>query len=121
MPPQTEGWRDLSKWERETLERMLQEAFDGRDALLTQLASARVRTIDEEGSVQFDAPLVDTSQGPRYRNPVVARGQDQDGIPIEMVLLVGEDGRINELDIWKGDGSAIRKRPKASSLQIVIR
>src|SRR5947208_14859672 len=117
MPSQKESWRSLSKWERETLDRMLQEPVEGRDELRAQLNSARVRTIDETGSLRFQA----SANSGADQNPVIARGEDQDRIPIEMLLLVGEDGRIAELDIWKGDGSPIERRPEPSSLRILIR
>lgn len=117
MAPPTDQWRKLSKWERETLERMLQEAFTGRDALREQLSGARVRTIDEEGSLRFEGSA-DTAG---YWNPVIARGEDRDGIPIEVLLLVDEDERLNELDIWKGDGSPITRKPEPANLQILVR
>jgi hypothetical protein len=95
---------------------MLERPFDGRDTLLAQLTTARVRTIDEEGSLRFEG----AEQTVHYSNPVTARGVDEDNVPIEMLLLVGKDGRINELDIWKGDGSPIKQKPTASSLEILL-
>jgi hypothetical protein len=48
-----EDWRALLPEERELIERMLSEPFPGRDELLAQLSGAKVRTIDEDGSLSF--------------------------------------------------------------------
>ena len=114
MPSPENGWRDLSRWEREVLERMLEQPFDGRDALREQLARARVRRVDDEGSLSIEG----ATPTEHYWPAVTARGEDADGIAIEMILLVGDDDRINELDVWKGDGSPIKQMPKPSALEI---
>jgi hypothetical protein len=99
---------------------MLEEPFEGRGALRAQLKHARVRTIDPGGSLEFEVPE-SSSDPPHYSNPVIARGVDEDQVPIEMLLLVDEEGRIAELDVWKGDGSVIKKLPPVASLQILVR
>ena len=116
MPDQE--WRKLSKHEREILERMLQEPFPRADELRRQLASARVKTLDDDGSLGFDT-ATDVTPGTGYESPVTAVGQDQDGVHIEMGLLV-QDGKLSELDVWKGDGSAIHKWPSVSDVQVLI-
>ena len=110
--------RPLSQLEREYLDRLLSAEFTGRAELIEQVRSARVRTIDSDGSIQIE-PHTTTLATVVNRIPVEAEATDEDGVPIYF-LLHAVDGRVQELEIYKADGSLIRKRPSAEELQVVV-
>lgn len=109
-------FRELTTQERELLYRLLEEPFPGQAEIKLQLTHAQVRQIDPDGSLEFRV-----SSGPNAtvtdRVPVVAEYDDDDGVPVQILLHV-VDGKISELDIWKGDGSPIRERLKVVGLRI---
>ena len=97
---------------------MLADPFPGAHELRQQAAAARVRSIDAEGSIAFDS-AADVPAGTGYQSPVTAIAEDEDGVQIEMGLLV-RDGKLSELDVWKGDGSPIKKWPSAARVQVLV-
>lgn len=104
------AWRQPTDNERRLIEKLLSRDFPGRDALRVQLEAAHVLTIDKEGSLQFRAsgPSADV------KHRVLAEGYylDRDGVengPVVNVLLHVVDGMLNELEIYKDDGSAVER------------
>lgn len=110
-------YRAQTKWERGLFDRLLESSFSGRDQLKAQLREAVVRKIDENGGL---AILVTT--GPKAevlrRVPVEAECSDADGIMIHFLLHVIE-GTAKELEIYKEDGSPIKKMPQVDALRVV--
>jgi hypothetical protein len=97
--------------------RLLEPQFTGRDELRQQLSGALVRTLDEEGSLEFQiasGPLADADS-------VVMNGayNDVDGVPVELLLHV-HAGKLAEFEIYKADGSAIRRRPDPGELELFV-
>jgi hypothetical protein len=97
--------RELSDKERSIVERLLQGAFPGAIELRRQLENARVRTIDENGSLEFVDVSGDRAAVDR-RVPTEAEAIDRDGVGIHILLhVVG--GKLHELEIYKEDGSPL--------------
>jgi len=111
--------RLLNDYERVILSRLLSCEFAGRDAIASQLESARARQIDDTGSVELTTVSA-TAAGVVTRLPVEAQCLDEDGVPISIMLFV-VNGFISELEFSKADGSAIRKMPDPEALDVFAR
>lgn len=101
-------WRDLTKNERQLIERLLTKDFPGVEALRSQLETARASAIDAEGSLQFrvSGPLAAVQQ----RVPTEGYYFDTEGVefrPAVNVLLHVIEGKLHELEVYKDDGSEI--------------
>ena len=108
--------RDLNEREKYVLDRMLREDFQGRNEVAEQIRNAQVEGIDENGSVAFRVTSAVTADV-RYAVPVEASADDSDGISIHFLLHV-RDGRVHELEIYKDDGSPIRRWPPVDNLEL---
>jgi hypothetical protein len=113
--------RELTSVERALVERLLEAAFDGRDALRMQFATAAVtaegyrdtRTIRLK--LAPDAPAASTG----LRVPVEGATPDVDGMPIAVLLHV-VDGHATELEIYRVDGNPLQGPPAARTLVVAI-
>ncbi len=115
-------YRQPTDEELKLINRMLDADFIGAKELKQQLAGMLVRTLDEGtdnyGSIELklaDSNFVRVEK----RVPVVARAHDADGTPIEVLLHI-IDGRLNEIEIIKFDGTPILNRPEASEYIISL-
>lgn len=102
------AWRQLTDRERRLVEKLLSPEFPGCEALRSQLETARVSAIDADGSLQFrvSGPSAEVEQ----RVPTEGYYFDaEDGglRPAVHVLLHVVDGRLDELEVYKDDGSPI--------------
>ena len=104
--------------ERQFLDRLLEIDFPGRNDLLDIMADLQVRTLDENGSLglvcssPLEARVVKTV-------PVEAEVTDEDGYTIHILLHMLK-GRPYELEIYKDDGSDVKKAPHPSSLELIV-
>jgi hypothetical protein len=104
--------------ERSLLERLLEAEFPGRDELAPMVRNLLVRTIDEEGGLEVrsnvsgEAPVV-------KRIPVEAEARDADGFRVHALLHV-VSGRPVELEIYKDDGSAVKRMPPALAFELIV-
>jgi hypothetical protein len=104
--------------ERELLRRLLEANFPGRDELVPMFEQIEVRTLDELGGLELRsrapgrAPVV-------KRVPVEAEAKDEDGYLIHVLLHV-VDGRPTELEIFKDDGSCVRRMPAPSAFELMV-
>jgi hypothetical protein len=110
--------RPLSAPERAYLDRLMSADFAGRREIMLQIASALARTIDSEGSIELQ-PQVTVAAPVQKRVPVEAEGLDVDGVPIYFLLHV-VDSRVHELEIYKADGSTIRRLPDPQELTVTV-
>lgn len=112
-------FRSLSELEKELLEKLLGEDFDGRAAIGSQVDGCLVRRIDESGSLEFklrpSSPTADVSS----RVPVEAEGIDIDGVKIHILVHVVE-GKISELEIYREDGQAVKQLPLPRQLCTLV-
>ena len=112
------SFRELTAWERQILDRLVQANFPGRDEVAEQMKNCLVRTLDEHGCLEFD--IRTDLKVPIVRGiPVEAEGRDDDGVQI-CVLLHVVDGKVKELEIFKVDGSPMLRMPKASELDVFV-
>jgi hypothetical protein len=111
--------RPLNDYERLILARLLSCEFAGRDAIASQLGSARAHPIDDSGSVELTTNVA-TAAEVVARLPVEAQCLDEDGVPISIMLFV-VNGFISELEFSKADGSAIKKMPDSAALDVFAR
>jgi hypothetical protein len=110
-------FRDFTTHEQGIIDRLLEKAFPGRDEICEQMKKCLVRTIDEDESLEF---LVQSNVKAKVKRriPVEAEFQDADGVLIHLLLHV-VDGKVNELEIYKEDGSPIIESPAPSELKVV--
>lgn len=110
-------FREQTEWERAVFCKLLEAPFPGRDALKVQLNRARVRTLDQEGSLDIEASDPQRAEvGGRV--PVEADYVDADGFRIHFLLHVVE-GIASELEIFKDGSNAIISLPPPEKLQLV--
>jgi len=112
-------FREPSPTERGLIQRLLEADFAGKSELANQLASCRVREIDSDGSLEFELAACYDPAPVAKRIPVEGDGVDEDGIHVHVLLHV-VNGFVKELEIYKDDGSPIRRMPKARDLALVV-
>jgi hypothetical protein len=115
-------YRQPSGEELELLMRMLDANFTGAEELKCQLSGILVRALDEESDNYGSIALKVADCNPvivEKRVPVVARAYDSDGTPVEALLHIVE-GRLNELEVIKFDGTPILNKPKSSEYLISL-
>jgi hypothetical protein len=112
-----EPFRALTTGELRIVQRLLQEAFEGRDDLISQLRDAHVRRIDDNGSLAFRVGGPSAVQI-SARVPVEGEAPDVDGVPIHVLLHV-VDGRLAELELYRNDLGTILEFPKAENLSVM--
>ncbi|MFZ2156918.1 MAG: hypothetical protein WAV72_12460 [Bradyrhizobium sp.] len=115
-----ETYRSPNAIEWALLKKLLGKSFPGRDELVGQLDSLSVKPIDTEGSLSLrPSPLAAPAP---VEERVVSEGNysDEDADLSEgshvNVLLYVVKGLLAELEIYKDDGSPIKKGPLAESL-----
>jgi len=111
-------FRSPSDDERALLSRLLEPTFPGRDDISRILAGVKVRTIDEQGSLQLHSDVPGMLTGIKAI-PVEAEANDVDGYAIHVLLHVVH-GRPDELEIYKDDSSAIQQMPSPSAFEVIV-
>lgn len=109
-------FRSLTDYERQLIDRLLSEAFPARDAIRAQVVDSLGKQIDSDGSLEIlvgDESPVAVS---KFRVPVQGWFEDKDGIHIHVLLHV-VNRRVNELEIYKDNGTII-KMPDPEQLLI---
>jgi|ERR1043165_46398 hypothetical protein len=113
-----ESPRPLTDLERSYIARLLSAQFPGREEVEEQLKSALARRIDYEGSVEI-IPTSRIRAVVSKRIPVEGEASDVDGVPIYFLLHV-VDATVRELEIYKADGSPIRRMPTPEQIDVVV-
>lgn len=111
-----QNYRQLTTAEREILDVLLKKDFPGKSELVEQAKDAEVKAVDENHSLSFlvhSAMLAPIKRG----IPTEARMKDTDGVFVNILLHV-VDGRLNELEIYKDDGSPIETEIIPSELAL---
>ena len=102
------------------MRRLLTADFAGKPEVAKQLGISLVQTIDDEGSLALKpsdtAPPAPVKKLPI---PVEAEGVDVDGIHVHFLLHV-EKGFVKELEIYKDDGSPIKRMPSPDELEVIV-
>lgn len=110
------SYRSLTSEEARLLERLLEEDFPGRDALSRQIENSLVRRIDPDGCLEFQV-LTDQQADVKCSVPTEGWAQDADGVMIRVLLHV-VNGKVDELEIYKDDGSRVIRMPNPSDLSL---
>jgi len=96
---------------------LLKEDFPGCQALLEQVPSLSVHSIDEEGSLRLEV------SGPRaevkQRVPVEAMLEDVDGVTIHVLLHV-IDGLMNEVEVYKDDLGVPQRELAPEDFRLIV-
>ncbi|MCM2476311.1 hypothetical protein HGO38_22870 [Rhizobium sp. CG5] len=103
----SEVWRPINDREKRIVNRLLSQDFPGNIALRIQLETARVSTIDPEGSLQFRVTGLPAAV--EQRVPIEAYYFDlgMNHRPAVNLLLHVVNGMLHELEVYKDDGSSI--------------
>jgi len=115
-----EAYRSPNANERAVLQKLLEKVSSGRDALLAQLDGLSVKVTDAEGSLSL-RPNPSAARA-LVKDRVVSEAyySDQDACvregPLVNVLMHVVEGFLAELEIYKDDGSPIKKDPRAEDL-----
>jgi hypothetical protein len=115
---ENQDFRRLSDLEGQLLAVLLGTDFSGRDALVEQAATASVREIDHNGSLEF-APADSTLAEVARRVPVEAELDDKDGVTIHVLLHV-VDGLLKELEVYRDDSGPVQRVLAPGDLRLMI-
>lgn len=113
-----EELRDPTDGELRLLTALLSADFPGRKELLEQLAGLKVQRIDDDGSLSL-RPTNGPPASVIRRVPVEAELGDDDGVTIHALLHV-VDGYLNELDVFREDGSLVRRALRSEQMRVVV-
>ena len=112
-------FREPTSNEAGFIEQLLAADFPGRQELVKQLDGYRVRIVDDEGSLELELSDAATPATVERRIPVEADAVDEDGIHVHFLLhVVG--GFAKELEIYKDDGSPIKRMPRSDNLEVIV-
>jgi hypothetical protein len=115
-----EQFRPPTAAEAEIIQRLVAADFPGKKEIANQLRNYQVRRIDDEGSLKLgltgDAPAAKIEK----RIPVEAEAPDSDGIHVHFLLHVSDDRFATELEIYKDDGTPIKRLPRADELEVIV-
>jgi hypothetical protein len=117
-PPGSEDFGRLSGNAERILSKLLSATFPGKEEIAQQVAVARGRVIDADGSLELsvaDAPRADVVE----RIPVEAEAEDIDGMTFHVLLHV-VDGYINELEIYRNDSLPVQGPIRPEALRILV-
>jgi hypothetical protein len=103
----------------EFMQRLLAVDFPGNEEIAKQLTGCRVRIIDDEGSLELELSDAVKPATVEERIPVEADAVDKDGIHVHFLLHVVK-GFAKELEIYKDDGTPIRRMPSPNDLEIIV-
>ncbi len=113
----TEPFRDMQPRERELIRKLLEPVFPGRDELSQQLETAKVRTIDNNGSVEFSISSPTRADHVKYVVPTEGEYEDLDGITVHVLLyMVGE--KPKGLDFYREDNGQVQTWPDPGSVRV---
>ena len=112
-----ESFRDMYPRERDLIRKLLGPAFPGRDELSEQLKTAKVRIIDEDGSLEFS--ISSDARADRVKHVVPTEGEyeDPDGVTVHVLLHLFSD-KAKELELFREDGSRVQTWPDPDFVRV---
>lgn len=110
-------FRAPNEEEESVVAALLSLDFPARSMLKAQWATASVRTIDADGSleVRVEEGLLAEVE---VRVPVEARLEDTDGVTVHVLLHV-IDGYIREVEVYREDSGPVQAPLEASRLRVI--
>jgi hypothetical protein len=112
-----QDFRPLQVVERALLEKLLDREFPGRDELRLQLDSVVAQQVYDDGTLALRVPSGEPA-AVKGRVPTEGSCPDVDDVRIHVLLHV-VNGMMDELEIFKEDGSDIVRSPTADALVLV--
>ena len=112
-------FRKAEAAELRLFQRLLSTEFPGCKEISQQLGTCLVRIIYEEGSFEIKPNPLAPAALVEKTVPVEAQAKDEDGIRVHFLLFV-RNGYVNELEIYKDDGSVIKRLPSPDDLEIIV-
>ena len=112
-------FRKLSPIEESLIKRLLTAEFPGWKEVSQQLENCRVRVVDTEGSLEIQTNVKAPAAAVEKTIPVEAQVTDEDGISVHFLLFVS-NGYVSELEIYKDDGSPIRRLPAPEEFEVIV-
>lgn len=109
-------FREMNSSERVLMSRLFEDPFPGIEQLVDQIKNCLVRSIDENGSLDFKVPL---QKKALVRNsvPVEAEAEDVDGVTIHILLhVIG--GTARGIEVYKEDLSRVIQFPAPEDLRL---
>jgi hypothetical protein len=110
-------FRPLKPDERALLEKLLGCEFPGRDELRRQLDSVVAQKVYRDGTLALRVSSAEPAPV-KGRVPTEGSCPDADGVMIHVLLHV-VNGMMNELEIFKEDGSNVVRPPAADALVLL--
>ena len=110
-------YREMRPNERELIYKLLEPTFPGRNQLSDQLESAKVRTIDDDGSLEFLICSSTKADHLKYVVPTEGEYEDPDGITVHVLLFVKDD-RAAELEFYREDNTQVQTWPNPNTLRV---
>jgi Domain of unknown function (DUF6984) len=115
--PKDSDFRPLEAAERALIEKLLDCEFPGRDELRRQLDSVAAQKVYADGTLALRV-LSGQPAAVKGRVPTEGSCPDTDGVMIHVLLHV-VNGMMEELEIFKEDGSNVARPPMAGALVLV--
>jgi hypothetical protein len=113
------GLRSPTEAEKAVINTLLSAEFPGKEALHLQMATAQVKTVDEDGGLEIWPADASPPASVSRRIPVEAEADDVDGVPIHILLHVVE-GMARELELFREDGRTVQRQPSPKDLRLLV-
>jgi hypothetical protein len=112
-----EPFREMNENERELIRKLLAPEFPGRDELVLQLETAKVRTLDEDGCLEFSVSSNIRAEHVKYRVPTEGEYEDPDEMTVHVLLHV-VDHKAKELEFFREDNAPRRTWPDPDLVRV---
>lgn len=111
-----DAFKAMNRYQRTLVDRLFEQPFPGCAELVAQTRNCLVRSIDENGSLDFMVTVSDRASV-HSPVPVEAEVEDKDGVTIHMLLHV-IDGIARGIEVYKEDGSSVIQFPQPAELRL---
>jgi len=113
----TGPFRDMQPRELNLIRKLLEPMFPGRSELSQQLETAKVRTIDTDGSLEFSISSATKADHVKYVVPTEGEYEDPDGVTVHVLLHMLGD-KAKELEFYREDNGQVQSWPDSESLRV---
>jgi ketosteroid isomerase-like protein len=113
-----ETFREPTQWERGLFERLVEGSFPGRDEIAEQLSTSLVRSVDQDGCLEFR--LRSEIKAPVVQSVPIEAEAGAEGENVVHALLHVREGKITELEIYTNTGDPILPLPAPSEWRVIL-
>jgi hypothetical protein len=103
--------------ERALIGTLLGPMFPGRDELLEQMRTAKVRRVDQDGSLELLIISDIKASHVRYVVPTEGEYRDPDGVTVHVLLHVVGD-QAKELEFFREDNGRVQTWPDPATVRV---